>query len=230
MAEFILKDWYGKEQTFNKETIFVKNKAGELMPFTHGTAEPLEVTENGTYEVPEGVCGYSPVTVAVPAPEIKLQEKTITENGEYTADEGFDGMSKAIVNIAASGGGTLVGAFGRVTGTGAAITIEHNLGVVPLFIIISALKLDVAKGSIRIAYGISEAAATATGITSYGSMYTYYNEYSSVLTTSFGNDYIDKPYNPINSANETTFNVGRGTYNLLKDATYNWIAIGLKTE
>ena len=28
--------------------------------------EPLNVTENGTYEVPEGVDGYSPVTVALP--------------------------------------------------------------------------------------------------------------------------------------------------------------------
>lgn len=28
--------------------------------------EPLNVTENGTYEVPDGVDGYSPVTVAIP--------------------------------------------------------------------------------------------------------------------------------------------------------------------
>ena len=39
---------------------------------------------------PEGVDGFAPVTVAVPAPEIRLQEKTITENGDYTADSGFD--------------------------------------------------------------------------------------------------------------------------------------------
>lgn len=37
MAEFILKDWYGKEQTFDKETIYVQGKDGELMPFTNGT-------------------------------------------------------------------------------------------------------------------------------------------------------------------------------------------------
>lgn len=75
MAEFILKDWYGKDQTFDKETIYVQGADGELMPFTHGTGSQ----------------------------EIKLQEKTITENGEYTADAGFDGLLKVLVNVAGSG-------------------------------------------------------------------------------------------------------------------------------
>jgi hypothetical protein len=42
------------------------------------TVEEKTITENGTYTAPDGVDGFNPVTVAVPAPEIKLQEKTIT--------------------------------------------------------------------------------------------------------------------------------------------------------
>jgi hypothetical protein len=107
MAEFILKDRHGKDRTFGKETIFVKGADGELMQFTHGTGNPviesLEITENGTYTAPEGVDGYNPVVVEVPAPEIVLQEKTIAENGEYTADEGYDGLGKVTVNVEGSG-------------------------------------------------------------------------------------------------------------------------------
>ena len=75
MPEFVLKDWFGKEQTFDHDKIFVKDTNGELVQFTHGTGDipavvqPLEVTENGEYTAPAGVDGYSPVTVNIPAAE-----------------------------------------------------------------------------------------------------------------------------------------------------------------
>lgn len=71
MAQFILKDSKGKEQTFDHETIYVRDTNGELVQFTQGegdipaVVQPLEVTENGTYTAPDGVDGYSPVTVNV---------------------------------------------------------------------------------------------------------------------------------------------------------------------
>lgn len=103
MAEFILKDSYGKNHTFNKDKIFVQNANGEQIQFTEGTGEsvlePLEVTENGTYNPSAGVDGFNKVTVAVPAPEIVLQNKEVTENGEYTADGGFDGLGRVTVNV-----------------------------------------------------------------------------------------------------------------------------------
>lgn len=76
MAEFILKDWYGKEQTFDHDKIFVKDTNGELIQFTQGEGD-------------------------IPA---VLQDKTITENGTYTADSGFDGLGSVLVEVAASGG------------------------------------------------------------------------------------------------------------------------------
>lgn len=105
MAEFILKDWYGKEQTFDKETIYVQGKDGELMPFTHGEGnpviEPLNVTQNGVYTTPVGVNGFSPVSVNVPDLPPVLQSKEVTQNGEYTPDSGYDGLSKVTVNVPA---------------------------------------------------------------------------------------------------------------------------------
>ena len=59
--------------------------------------EPLTVTENGTYTAPNGVDGYSPVSVEV-TPD--LEELTVTENGEYTPSK--DGYSKVTVNVAAT--------------------------------------------------------------------------------------------------------------------------------
>lgn len=57
-----------------------------------GTADPviraLDVTKNGTYKAPDGVDGYSPVTVNVPIPDGYIQPsgtKTITENGMHDA-------------------------------------------------------------------------------------------------------------------------------------------------
>ena len=59
--------------------------------------EPLTVTENGTYTAPNGVDGYSPVSVEVTT---DLEELTVTENGEYTPSK--DGYSKVTVNVAAT--------------------------------------------------------------------------------------------------------------------------------
>jgi hypothetical protein len=78
---------------------------GDSVPVIHA----LEVTENGVYEAPDGVDGYSPITVDVPIPEIVLQNKTIDANGTYTADSGFDGLGEVTVNVATSGGEEWIG-------------------------------------------------------------------------------------------------------------------------
>jgi hypothetical protein len=52
--------------------------------------EELAITENGTYTAPDGVDGYSPVTVNVPVPDGYIKPsgtKIITENGTHDAKE-----------------------------------------------------------------------------------------------------------------------------------------------
>ena len=77
MAEFILKDQYGKEKVFDQDKIFVCGTDGELVQFTEGTGD-------------------------IPA---VLQDKTITENGTYTSDSGYDGLGSVTVDVKGSGGG-----------------------------------------------------------------------------------------------------------------------------
>lgn len=55
--------------------------------------EPLEVTENGTYEVPDGVEGFNPVTVALPeydgayTVEPSTEEQTLATAGRVMAED-----------------------------------------------------------------------------------------------------------------------------------------------
>ena len=93
MAEFILKNSYGKETTFNHDKIFVKDKNGELIQFTQGTGgaeavlESLEVTENGTYTPREGVDGFGSVTVDVDPTRVTVFPETIL--AESALDDTF---------------------------------------------------------------------------------------------------------------------------------------------
>lgn len=55
--------------------------------------EPLNATENGTYAVPEGVDGYSPVTVALPeyegayTVEPSTEEQTLATAGKVMTED-----------------------------------------------------------------------------------------------------------------------------------------------
>lgn len=64
----------------------------------------LNAKTNGTYEPPDGIDGYNPVTVNVPIPEGYIKPSgsvEITDNGEYDVTE----KEKVVVNVAQSGGG-----------------------------------------------------------------------------------------------------------------------------
>lgn len=64
--------------------------------------QPLDVTENGTYEVPDGVDGYSPVTVAIPeyegayTVEPSTEEQTLATAGKVMTED-------VVINKAESG-------------------------------------------------------------------------------------------------------------------------------
>lgn len=74
------------------------------------TIVQLNVSENGEYEVPEGVDGYNPVSVDV---HPVIQSITITENGTYSVPSGVDGYGPVIVNVA---GEEYIYDFGLVEG------------------------------------------------------------------------------------------------------------------
>lgn len=63
--------------------------------------QPLNISENGTYTVPDGVDGYNPITVKVLEKTIALQEKSVTPTKSVqpvTADNGYDGLGKVTVD------------------------------------------------------------------------------------------------------------------------------------
>lgn len=66
--------------------------------------EALSVTENGTYTAPNGVDGYSPVTVNVPVPEGYIKPNgtlKVTKNGTHDVAE----YASVNVNVPTEGGG-----------------------------------------------------------------------------------------------------------------------------
>lgn len=188
--------------------------------------EPLEVTENGTYEPPEGVDGYNPVTVNVPAPEVKLQEKTITENGEYTADSGFDGLGKVLVDVMQSGasGELLVKQLSFKPTSTKGVRVECDIGFKPdiLLVYISGHKTVTTYNGIMY-YGISKALANKLGVDGSNSMLEHSS--SSVYFSGYSTD-IQGDYDasiPISAADATGFNLGKyAPVNMY----YSGIAIG----
>jgi hypothetical protein len=91
-----------RSKTGKTETMRLDDMPSEIGAIKCGTIESLSVTQNGTYVVPDGVDGYSPVTVEVPIPDGYIVPSGIlevTENGVY------DVTSYADVNVDVEGGG-----------------------------------------------------------------------------------------------------------------------------
>ena len=67
--------------------------------------EELNISENGTYEVPSDIDGYGPVNVNVFIPTPSLQEKSVIISSEQsepyvvTPDIGYDGLSRVSISI-----------------------------------------------------------------------------------------------------------------------------------
>ncbi|MBR2323256.1 MAG: hypothetical protein IKA54_06660 [Clostridia bacterium] len=61
--------------------------------------EEKTITENGTYNAPEGVDGFDPVIVNVPIPEPVIMERVFAGNGTYNPPEGVDGYAPVIIDV-----------------------------------------------------------------------------------------------------------------------------------
>lgn len=79
--------------------------SGMIQQFLEGNIQTIgktpviqskNITENGTYTAPEGVDGYSPVTVQVSP---LLEDRYINANGQYAPTEGYDGIRRLTVEV-----------------------------------------------------------------------------------------------------------------------------------
>lgn len=89
------------------------------------------ITENGTYKADSGYTGLGTVSVNVPSSGIVPSGTIdITENGSYDVTN----FATALVEIAASGGGLVCGEFAPAADA-VQMTVEHNLGQIPNFVV-----------------------------------------------------------------------------------------------
>ena len=87
--------------SFDPVSYAAGRKAGGKGGGREPVLETLSVTENGDYMPPEGVDGFSEVTVDVQGPVPVLVSLSVTENGTYTPG-GVDGFSEVTVDVPAS--------------------------------------------------------------------------------------------------------------------------------
>lgn len=123
-----------------------KTNGGELMVYDDDTVtlvgaaipvEPLNVTENGTYEATAPIRGFNPVSVDIPSSAPVINPISISENGTYTAPEGVDGYSPIVVDVE---GGLITDIISLVdnknvtsaTGQTASVTTEEDYSAVAI--------------------------------------------------------------------------------------------------
>lgn len=85
-----------EKQTITPSSGYAGIRSVEIEAADISNIEPLNITNNGTYTAPEGIGGYSPITVNV---QPALQEKTMAKNGEVLPDTGYYGLSRVEVAL-----------------------------------------------------------------------------------------------------------------------------------
>lgn len=75
------------------------DKISSIESAAEPVVQPLNVTANGEYPVPDGVDGFAPVTVNVPDIPAVIHPLSITENGTYTAPANVDGYNPIVVEV-----------------------------------------------------------------------------------------------------------------------------------
>lgn len=127
MAQFILKDSKGKEQTFDHETIYVCDAEGNLLPFTHGTGNPawkniLPKAEVNGFALDSNFGAFSPGFVYPANFTLKSGETyKVSWDGEDRECVAF-GFTNQGASIVAIGNGSSLG----LSGNGEPFLITYN--------------------------------------------------------------------------------------------------------
>lgn len=166
-----------------------------------------------------------------------IREKT-GETGTMKPSE-FAGKIESIV-IGGGSGGTLVGSYGTFTASATSQTIRHNLGTVPLAVLIHSTygTLISGEGGMIMSVGFSEEASKLMGRPN---GLTYYMRIMDVLSSGYqaevsqssSGKYIETTTykQTINKATETTVTFGEDSQAHLKSGVdYTWYAIGIKRD
>ena len=136
--------------------------------------------------------------------------------------------------IGSGGGGTLVGATGEFVATGTTMTVNHNLGTVPVFFLVRT-SMGYTSPASRLLYfacGFSQAGADAIGVSADKQYCAYYASatYLGQGTPDYAIDTAEK-YIPLRNATENSITVGyNNDYDLQPGTCYSWLAFGLKEE
>ena len=87
MAEFILKDWYGKEKTFDHDTIYVRDTDGNLIPFKQEASSKVIILNEQEFDgfVYDSNFGYARMLLSSPFELVIGKQYTVAWDGvEYT--------------------------------------------------------------------------------------------------------------------------------------------------
>ena len=92
MAEFILKDWYGKEKAFDHDTIYVRDTDGNLIPFKQEASSKITILKEQEFDgfAYDSNFGYARMLLSSPFELVIGKQYTVMWDGEEYTCTAYD--------------------------------------------------------------------------------------------------------------------------------------------